>query len=1227
LIFLMLAFAASAMAAAPELLLRAPAEQTQTGAGAAELNHPRGIAVDPDTGHLFVAELQNARISEYTAWGLFVKSWGWGVADGSAELQTCGPFEPEEDPDPSLCREGTPGAASGQFGGPFGVAVDDNGEVYVYDLTNFRIQKFSPAGQFQLMFGGDVNKTKVEAAAPAAQRNVCPFEPGDVCQAGASGEGPSQLSGGVGNYIAYSSTEHGIVVGDKDGIQIFNLDGSFKEEIPFEGPLAAFAGETVNALDIDEDGSIYFSLSGLDDLYKLDPAGSPVAPGKPDESKFAVEDPMALAVDPQGNVYGVKVGEPVSRGGYVVGFDALGNPIDGMEPDDEFGQVEIEVFPEFDTTFKDDLVGIATNQCSGSEGSTLLITRDNQSFENDRSYISAYGPGPIGCELPPPKAPAIVSQFATSVGRGEAMVKARTNPKFWPDVSYYVQYGTDKCSLGGCPGKAPVEPVLLTGKVVNFPVATAGVLLDGLEPGTTYHYRFVAESGGGGPVFGIDPDGDGLALASAEEGLEATFRTFRAVAGPSCPNDAVRIGTSGKLPDCRAYEMVSPLDKGGGDVAAWIARNGEVPHFFEMDQSAASGDRFTYTSTAAYDAPESAPFVSQHLSERSAAGWESRSISPPRTESVVPVTALFHNEFRGFSDDLCSAWIRQYAVAPLTEKAVEKYPNLYKRHNCGQASTYEALSTAQPPNRVPGAYGLNLRGFSEDGSHTIFTADDDLYDDAPTLAPEETLLYERTPEGLRFVCYFPSGEPNPTACSAGTLAGVGATDLSSLHNAISADGSRIFWTAYSGATSSQKSHPGQIYVRIDGMETREISGTVTSEPAFFWTAAEDGSKAIFEVAAGPLKGDLYELDVDTETLTLIAGEVEGPMGASEDASRIYLVSKEDLDDIGPASTGAHNLYLYEADPGGGGGDFTFIMELVGPDIGSNAPSATDPPTRPVGLSSPTRAAFVSDSGGHATFLSAASPTPTGFDNLDATNGQPLAQIYLYDAAEDELRCVSCNPTGSRPTGVNLGFIWAAARIQGWEFAFHAPRVLTDDGTRVFFESFEALVPRDTNGTWDVYQWEEEGKGTCTDQRETFNEDSGGCVNLISSGLSSAKSTFLDADPSGENIFFSTQSSLVGQDYGLNDVYVARVGGGFPEPKQKTECEGEACQSPPPPPPEVTPSTETAAGPGNVPTPLKPKRRPCPKGTRRVRRGGKARCVKRKGKGKKARANKTRRARR
>ena len=52
-----------------------------------------------------------------------------------------------------LLKWGTPGAGDGQFSGPFGVAVDNQGDVYVVDRGNARIQKFDSTGTFLLKWG------------------------------------------------------------------------------------------------------------------------------------------------------------------------------------------------------------------------------------------------------------------------------------------------------------------------------------------------------------------------------------------------------------------------------------------------------------------------------------------------------------------------------------------------------------------------------------------------------------------------------------------------------------------------------------------------------------------------------------------------------------------------------------------------------------------------------------------------------------------------------------------------------------------------------------------------------------------------------------------------------------------------------------------------------------------------------------------------------------------
>ena len=112
---------------------------------------------------------------------------------------------------------------------------------------------------------------------------------------------------------------------------------------------------------------------------------------------------------------------------------------------------------------------------------------------------------------------------------------------------------------------------------------------------------------------------------------------------------------------------------------------------------------------------------------------------------------------------------------------------------------------------------------------------------------------------------------------------------------------------------------------------------------------------------------------------------------------------------------------------------------------------------------------------------------TGQDNTDVNSGKADSQVYLWDAGDGKLRCVSCNATGARPIGADADVhiakvkapFWAAGLLPTTESQLYSPRVLSDDGQRVFFESFDKLVTRDTNGGLDVYQWEANGKGNCT----------------------------------------------------------------------------------------------------------------------------------------------------
>jgi hypothetical protein len=160
--------------------------------------------------------------------------------------------------------------------------------------------------------------------------------------------------------------------------------------------------------------------------------------------------------------------------------------------------------------------------------------------------------------------------------------------------------------------------------------------------------------------------------------------------------------------------------------------------------------------------------------------------------------------------------------------------------------------------------------------------------------------------------------------------------------------------------------------------------------------------------------------------------------------------------------------------------------------------------------------------------------------------------------------------------------------------FYQPRFLSDGG-RLFFDSRDALVPQDVDGTQDVYEWEPPGVGDCTTSASDFSERSGGCVSLISSGTSSEESAFMDASGSGGDVFFITLPKLVPEDFdNAMDVYDAH------ECTTQSPCvppaaavppvcsTGDACKASPTPQPSIfgAPSSATFSGAGNV-APLGP----------------------------------------
>jgi hypothetical protein len=216
---------------------------------------------------------------------------------------------------------------------------------------------------------------------------------------------------------------------------------------------------------------------------------------------------------------------------------------------------------------------------------------------------------------------------------------------------------------------------------------------------------------------------------------------------------------------------------------------------------------------------------------------------------------------------------------------------------------------------------------------------------------------------------------------------------------------------------------------------------------------------------------------------------------------------------------------------------------------------------------------------------------TGYDNggcrfFNPTKGEfeskACAEVFEYSAESGVLVCPSCNPSGQMPLGEsNLTRLHVGAQHPP---DFKQPNNLPPAGNgRLFFESQDALVPQDTNGSiQDVYEWEPVGVGSCSKPP--------GCVRLISSGSSSTDSMFMDASESGDDAFFITRQQLVPSDEDQQlDLYDANAnnGAGFAE-EALGACSAEACRGPlleaPTQPPAAS---QSFTGPGNPGPTAKP----------------------------------------
>jgi hypothetical protein len=636
--------------------------------------------------------------------------------------------------------------------------------------------------------------------------------------------------------------------------------------------------------------------------------------------------------------------------------------------------------------------------------------------------------------------------------------------------------------------------------------------LPGMQFGGTYHYRLVAANSAGAAVSG---EGVLTVPVPAAEGAPV-----------ACPNEVLRYGASARLPDCRAYEQVTPVEKRG---AQDIFRYGVIG---EATQVGEDGEHFALHASGVQWSGGSDAAVSNYFFSRTAGGWGMVSATQQ------PQAGIYSYLPQVFSADLTQIGLEVGWSTTSVESSKEV------AFEVGPPGGPYTVAASVPRSAVV-KLGEGLVGESADGSKIVLEVEDHTLLGSSTGTTSGADLYEYSEGELRRVNVQTDGK-NISTCGA-TMAHI-KTGSAEGKAAISNDGSRVFFM-------DNCTH--ELYMRIGGRETVDIGMYALLYPD------RNGQDLLLEKENGAAyELVLYDtLSASAKVLLLAHERLAGTnVVISQDLTTLYVVSKERLTAEAPLPsteiTSPANVYRYEVL----NGKLNYLMEV----------SANENNTYGLSVSSNGRYIYL---------------TVTGVAGFTGTGGQVIKGVYLYDSGENAIECITCaSPFNSEPRPqsiLNLPPVYASANGDYVFFDTVATLVPQDIDGEVAPEQVKSelnenefnLHPSPSYSvSSDVYEWRRNGLDGCTHIQ--------GCLALISSGRGGLKNILLGATPSGRDVFFGTHEALVAQDGDTSgDVYDARIGGGYPAPPPRpVECEGDACNTPLAAPIDTTPASLSFARP-------------------------------------------------
>lgn len=1050
---------------------------------------------------------------------------------------------------------GPDGTEATTFQYPGAIAVNQTtGDVFVLDKAAGAIDRFNANGEAIDFSGSSPNITANQITGIQAHQ----------------GGGESQIA-------VDSASGHIYLAGGQGFLQAFQENGEPAEFSALGSSEITGLGEVLGVA-ADSHGNIYAAdyNSGVH-IY---------APSGQSLTQFATPEPAHLAVDSHGDVYVDRYGGSVSK--YVPSALPVTAATEYDEPTEPFDPAQsssVAVSPADDVYVNEHnqiaqynqagirLLTFASSgepgQLTASDGVAVAGTGGSETL-----YVSTFG-GTNQVEIFGPQEVQKLSIDSVSVANihtRSAELRAQINPH-QALTTYHFEFGTTIAYGNIAP---TVDGEVGSG---NSEVGVSQELA-GLQPGISYHFRVVATNANG-----------------TVAGPDQTFGTY--------PVSSVG------LPDGRVDELVSPADKNGFSAGASVRQGARSVYSI----ATANGDGILYEGGGPLGSLVHSGYDKVFVARRLPGGWGSSSAIPRSQEPVnISSFAISYEPSRDLSR-LIFTTSNSYSPDNPAGAGTGESSGIYLSQD-GSAATWLSrpdLSIAPDPaaGEVQGGDNLNIAGGSADLSTVYFGYFGSLL---PADATREAAVlhgdanhnlsapgfYEYHDGVLSEAGILPhdSGYPDAPNPYGAVPAGTPGASFSRAHevrNQVSADGSKAFFVSPSPEQCRRGGCNGEtpeLYVRVTdptGVQRTElvsrsdlpghVGDPALGGPAFmidsnntsvggagsYVYASSDGSQAFFASCdrltadAPSLPGcdpggarttpvNSYDLNLDTQSLTYLHLGVGRPsiLVSTSDGSE-FLSTRE-------VNHGAQELDLWRASAAGG--SLTKVADLPVLPGGSRL----EPRVGPARISAD----------GRLVIFQTDSPIPGSNDSGG------FREVFRYDVESGQLSCLSCPLDGVTPSGdasLEGGGGDGAGGIAG---ARVESRGMSASAGRVFFDTSAALVSRDTNGVRDVYEWEEEGIGSCAHE-----EVAGGCLYLISAGTSSQPSFFLDNSESGNDVFIATAEGidLVDADAGY-DVYDSRIGGGFAT--GSAPCSGDACQPVTEAPVAQTLGSASFAGPGNPP---------------------------------------------